>query len=128
MGQDCDARILLGGKMYDYMGDEPGIGAEARESLMKGSIVLPLGGFGGASSDVAKQLGLWSRQDMRDRKTPPVGPGYDKAMQDIARQREQLYGRLGGSIDQARKLASTSDVKEAARLIVEILEALPKRA
>ena len=31
LGRDCDARILLGGKMFGYAGSEPGIPAEARE-------------------------------------------------------------------------------------------------
>jgi hypothetical protein len=123
MGKDCHARILLGGKMYDYSGDEPGVGAEARESLEHGSVVLPLGGFGGASNDVARQLGL--REDVRRRETP-VGPGYHEVMHEIAAQRTRLREQLGDRFGKARRLAVTTDIKEAAHLVVDILEALPR--
>jgi hypothetical protein len=39
-------------------GWSPPARAEARESLAHGKAVLPLGGFGGAARDVARQLGL----------------------------------------------------------------------
>jgi hypothetical protein len=122
MGKDCHARILLGGKMFNYSGDEPGVGAEARESLAQGSVVLPLGGFGGASNDVARQLGL--KEDVRRRETP-VGPDYHKVMDEIAAQRTRLRDQLGDRFGKARRLAVTTDIKEAAHLVVDILEALP---
>jgi SLOG cluster2 len=125
MGRDCDARILLGGKMFDYAGSEPGIPAEARESIAEGAAVLPLGGFGGAARDVAIQTQLMSA---RPREGPPRGPGYQKVMEEIAGQRALVDARLSGMMAQARRLAEVTDPKEAARLVVEILLGLPKRA
>jgi hypothetical protein len=127
MGRDCDARILLGGKMYDYMGEEPGIGAEARESLAEGAAVLPLGGFGGAARDVAINLGLLRGKE-RPEDPGPRGPGYDRVMGEIKRQRELATRRLNGEFDHACQLAGTTDTRVAARLVVEILQKLQKRA
>jgi hypothetical protein len=127
MGSECDARILFGGKMFDYQGDEPGIGAEARESLAQGAIVLPLGGFGGAARDVAQKMGLWPDAPRR-KAAPPVGPGYDKVMGEIEGQRARVREQLSDGIEPARRLAATTDIREAARLVVEILEKLPKRS
>jgi SLOG cluster2 len=123
IARDCDVRILLGGKMYGYAGNEPGIGAEARESLAQGKAVLPLGGFGGAARDVARQLGLMPA-DARRREVA-TGPGYPEVMEQLAEQRTRASGLLGNTFPRARILAMTTETKEAARLVVEILQGLP---
>src|SRR6202012_3244517 len=84
LGRDCDARILLGGKMFGYAGSEPGIPAEARESIAEGAAVLPLGGFGGAARDVAIQMQLIAANP---REGTPRGEGYPEVMKDIAGQK-----------------------------------------
>ncbi len=124
MGRDCDARILLGGKMFGYAGSEPGIPAEARESIAEGAAVLPLGGFGGAARDVAMAMGLAQK---KLREGMPRGPGYGEAMAGIESRSQLASARLDGALEQARQLATTTDPKEAARLVVEILLGLPKR-
>jgi SLOG cluster2 len=126
MGRDCDVRILLGGKMFDYMGDEPGIGAEARDSLAQGAAVLPLGGFGGATRDVAIRLRLLKTEG-RPRDPNPRGPGYDRVMGEIEGQGELAWKCLDGKVEEASTLARTTDTREAARLVVEILQGLPRR-
>ena len=125
LGRDCDARILLGGKMFDDAGSEPGIPAEARESIAEGAAVLPLGGFGGAARDVAMAMGLAPR---KLREGTPRGPGYAESMAELESRSALASARLDGAIEQARQLATTTDPKEAARLVVEILQGLPKRA
>jgi hypothetical protein len=127
MGRDCDVRILLGGKMFDYMGDEPGIGAEARDSLAGEAPVLPLGGFGGAARDVAIRLKLLEVAG-RPKDPNPRGPGYEKVMSEIAGQRDIAIKRLNDKVGEACALAGTTDTREAARLVIEILQGLPKRA
>jgi hypothetical protein len=127
MGRDCDVRILLGGKMFDYMGDEPGIGAEARDSLAGEAPVLPLGGFGGAARDVAIRLRLLEGAG-RPKDPNPRGPGYEKVMSEIMGQRDIAIRRLNDKVGEACALARTTDTREAARLVVEILQTLPKRA
>jgi hypothetical protein len=125
MGRDCDARILLGGKMFGYAGSEPGIPVEARESIAEGAAVLPLGGFGGAARDVAMAMGLAPK---KSREGTERGPGYAGSMAELENRSALASARLDGVLDQARQLATTTDPKEAARLVVEILQALPKRA
>lgn len=124
MGRDCDARILLGGKMFGYAGSEPGIPAEARELISEGAAVLPLGGFGGAARDVAMAMGLAPK---KSREGTPRGPGYREAMAEIEGRVALASARLNGATEQARQLAITTDPKQAARLVVEILQGLPKR-
>ena len=124
MGRDCDARILLGGKMYDYAGLEPGIPAEARDSIVEGAAVLPLGGYGGAARDVAIGMGL---APLNLREGTPRGRGYPETMTAIERCSALAMKRLAGKVDEARDLARTTDSREAARLVVEILRGLPKR-
>jgi hypothetical protein len=125
LGRDCDARILLGGKMFDYAGSEPGIPAEARESIDEGAALLPLGGFGGAARDVAMAMGLAPKEEREGTKR---GLGYAEAMAKLETRRALASAHLDGAIEQAQQLATTTDPREAARLVVDILLKLPKRA
>ena len=63
----------------------------------------------------------------KPREGTPRGEGYPEVMKDIAGQKAALDARLDGMMPQARQLAATADPKEAARLIVEILQGLPRR-
>ena len=58
MRDETDARILLGGRVDDYMGCMPGIAEEALLSLQAGQPVFLLGGFGGCARDIAETITL----------------------------------------------------------------------
>ena len=58
MRECIDARILLGGRTEGYKGRMPGIAEEALLSLEAGQPVFLLGGFGGATRDIAEALHL----------------------------------------------------------------------
>lgn len=56
MAQDCNARILLGGKQKGYLGYLPGIIEEAYHTLVAKKPIYILGGFGGAANSLAQIL------------------------------------------------------------------------
>lgn len=58
MRGNIDARVLLGGKTQGYRGWMPGVAEEALLSLKKQQPIFLLGGFGGATRDVAEVLSL----------------------------------------------------------------------
>ncbi|WP_342327620.1 hypothetical protein [Pedobacter sp. FW305-3-2-15-E-R2A2] len=55
MTKDCKARVLVGGKISNYLGYIPGIIEEALTTLIENKPVFLVGGFGGATS---KLIGL----------------------------------------------------------------------
>ncbi|WP_172830529.1 hypothetical protein [Mycobacterium asiaticum] len=55
--QTADARIVVGGKLSDYAGSEPGVIEEVRLTLEARKPVYVSGGFGGAAAAVARVLG-----------------------------------------------------------------------
>lgn len=60
MRSRIDARVLLGGRTKGYKGRMPGIAEEALLSLEARQPIFLLGGFGGATRDVAEALNLAS--------------------------------------------------------------------
>ena len=58
MGNETDARILLGGRVEGYTGRMPGIAEEAAISLENKQPLFLIGGFGGCARDIAETLGL----------------------------------------------------------------------
>jgi len=58
MVQDTQARVLLGGKRRGFQGVMPGVLEEAIMSVEAGQPIYLVGGFGGATTDVARALGI----------------------------------------------------------------------
>ncbi|MCD9576330.1 hypothetical protein [Flavobacterium soyae] len=56
MAKDCDARILVGGKVMNYMGYIPGVIEEALYTLIENKPLYLIGGFGGASEKLIKLI------------------------------------------------------------------------
>lgn len=54
MAKDCSARVLVGGKMTNYLGYLPGIIEEALYTLFENKPLYLVGGFGGASEKLIK--------------------------------------------------------------------------
>src|ERR1700752_4109286 len=95
MTEDCDARILLGGKVSGFEGSMPGIAEEALLAFEAKKPLFLLGGFGGCARDIIAELGHhegWPRRSAGE-----VGPqyrdGYEAAMVRL---------RQVGSLDQLR--------------------------
>jgi hypothetical protein len=56
MSQDCDARIVLGGRLKNFVGYFPGIVEETFYSLTEGKPIYLVGGFGGATKLLIRVL------------------------------------------------------------------------
>lgn len=50
------ARVVVGGRLTDYTGAEPGVIEEARLTIQAGRPLLAAGGYGGAAAAVARRL------------------------------------------------------------------------
>ena len=58
MREATTARIVMGGRVSDYMGDMPGIAEEALLSLQARQPLFLIGGFGGCTRDIAETIVL----------------------------------------------------------------------
>lgn len=56
MAKDCDARILVGGKLTKYLGYIPGVIEEALYTLREGKPLYLVGAFGGATEKLIKLI------------------------------------------------------------------------
>jgi len=66
VSNDCDARIVIGGKVNDFSGRCPGLMEEAALTLERDKPVVLIGGFGGSTRDMCSAIGFgkeWIRDD-----------------------------------------------------------------
>lgn len=56
MAKDCNARVIVGGKIENYLGFIPGIIEEALYTLLEKKPLYLVGGFGGASEKLIKLI------------------------------------------------------------------------
>jgi SLOG cluster2 len=56
MAKDCSARVIVGGKIGNYLGYIPGIIEEALYTLLENKPLYLVGGFGGASEKLIKLI------------------------------------------------------------------------
>ena len=119
----ADARIALGGKMGladdandQYEGVMPGIAEEVLLALRAGKPVVCLGAFGGATRDIAIELGLLPLEARIPR--GPQRPDYEPAIKEV--------GKFKGNIPEALKprLAAIADddhTEQLANVVVDVL-------
>jgi dihydroxyacetone kinase DhaKLM complex PTS-EIIA-like component DhaM len=113
MSADCDARIVLGGRVDGYAGRLPGIVEEAVLSIAARKPLFVLGGFGGAASDVAQALG-WSHDPRPLKRTER----YRSILVEFERSRELAQRGTNLSREEAISLANTRDVELAISLVL----------
>lgn len=73
MARSCDVRVQLGGRKTDFSGPISGLCEEALLTIAAGKPLYVLGGFGGASRDIAIELGV-----LGDRMRVPRVPEHDE--------------------------------------------------
>jgi len=56
VASETTARLVVGGRLADYAGAEPGVIEEARLTVQAGRLLLVAGGYGGAAAAVAQRL------------------------------------------------------------------------
>ncbi len=148
MARDCDARIVLGGKLAGYAGRYPGIVEEIFESIRLHRPVYIVGGFGGAARatlDVITKKGgrttmeeAWRErcaisafqkmnaaydQLAKDQK-PPLRVDHDevlRALEDLGSVGLSKANRL--SVSENERLAVSQNIHEIISLLVRGLAA-----
>lgn len=124
MARDCDARILLGGRVSGYAGDGPGIAEEAFTALVFAKPVIALGGFGGCARDMAFALGYLDG----DGRLSPISPAssYAPAIDAVAQAARTDTGRRALAkvpVDLARSAAVEDTPDTLAVLCTRMLAA-----
>ncbi len=124
MALACDARVQVGGRTTGFSGEMSGLCEEALVTVDAKKPLLVLGGFGGASRDIAASLGL---VDPDDCVPPPPTPAPDRA------QYENGLGQLRAArprfeenwtpeaLGYLQALARTESVIEAVELVAKLL-------
>lgn len=111
MEQEIQARIVLGGKISNYLGEMPGIYEETLLAFESHHPIYVLGGFGGAAKNLA---------DLLDGKCTAIDLGFSKL--------EVLEGKIdelnnGLSIEENRILFYSLNITEIINLILKGLSA-----
>ena len=123
MNERSDARVILGGRMGvlglpsdTYEGAAPGVVEEALLALDAGKPLVALGSFGGASRDVAIELGLLAKASKIPRTAQHAS--YEQALREIAGQRHRIPHAL---LTDLRAIADDDRAEQSARMAVELI-------
>ena len=126
MATSCHARVQVGGRSSGFSGAISGLCEEALLTISAGCPLFALGGFGGASRDIAVALGLLDLSA-----TVPPLPSADRERYEVglAMLREARLSYLSmfsdASVQRLRDLAGTESLVDASqslsRLAVELL-------
>lgn len=118
--KNTDARVLIGGQLWNFKGSVPGILEEASLSLEAEQPLYVAGGYGGAAAAAAQSIGRdsfsWSPKDF------PRG-GHDSVVQGVleglskAARTQEVEDGLNAA--ERRQLASTHRAGDIATLIVQ---------
>jgi hypothetical protein len=134
MARDTDARIILGGRLTRVTGGTSGIAAEALATLSAAKPLLVVGGIGGASRDVAWELGIIDDAERVERDPSVYRDSNDKPSKDhYWAHMEKLRG-FGEDyrfmleerklLGKAKRLAVSESYAEIGSLIVTMLKEL----
>ncbi|MHC2282159.1 hypothetical protein ACVME8_008802 [Bradyrhizobium diazoefficiens] len=93
LASESQARILLGGRLSEYMGRYPGIAEEALETIRSGGALYIIGGFGGASRAVYDAIA-----DPGSSATLEVG-WRERSMDPAVQEMNAAYDALAQSLD-----------------------------
>lgn len=154
MAKECDARILLGGRLHGFQGLYPGIAEEAFETIRIGRPLYILGGFGGAAKAIYEII-TSSRPANGEELVSICHKSGAGAVQEIKDEHEKYVRLLGRSElafnpeamvekfsklnvdglskcnclspDENKRLAESQDLYEILELVVKGLVAIAKK-
>ncbi len=121
MNDDCQVRVVLGGRRTGYLGVMPGVAEEAFLAWDAFKPLLVLGGFGGVASDIAGSLGLYEGDWAQPERS-------DKAYRQMLAHFNEGSARFRKSIpippSDLETLARTHDVQECVALTLRAFKAV----
>ena len=117
MLKETSARVVLGGRVDDYLGSMPGIAEEALLTLQAGKPLYVGGGFGGCARDIAETL------RMVDPLQDPPRPPWDGREAFSTYRADTLNNGL--TYDENCTLAKTPHIRQAVGLILRGLDRTP---
>lgn len=120
ISQSTDARVVVGGKLVDFAGAEPGLIEEARMSASFGKPVYLAGGYGGAGAALAKILHPEDFADWAPSDFPEYGNdgAVDEALQKFEAEHWAHQVDLGLDESARLQLASSHRPADIATLVV----------
>jgi hypothetical protein len=121
MAAHTHGRIFIGGRRAGFQGDLPGLIEESLLALEAGQPIYLAGGFGGATADIARTLGIDDGSWLIQRSdAPSPDDRYLKALADLAKfpKTNNWAGIHNGLTDEEnKKLAASHRPSEIATLI-----------
>lgn len=121
MSEHTNGRIFLGGRRAGFQGDRPGLIEESLLALEAGQPIYLAGGFGGATADIARTLGIDDGSWLIQRSDAPAPDDrYTKALADLAKfpKSKNWPGVHNGLTDEEnKKLTASHRPSEIATLI-----------
>src|ERR1700683_399895 len=121
MAHNTHGRVLIGGRRDGFQGDMPGLLEEALFSLQQGQPVYLAGGFGGITYDIARELGVQSRDWLpRLKNAPAPDERLVRGMIKLVEGAKMTGGRSfanGLSEDETCRLAASHRPSEIAALV-----------
>lgn len=118
MASMCDARLVVGGRRTGFSGSTSGVCEEALLTIRADRPLVVLGGFGGASRDIAIALGLLDASRAVPLHVTDSRDGYQSGMHDIETVRSQFEACAGEDLDLLKELADTDSLTDTTERLV----------
>ncbi len=122
MAAHCDARVQVGGRKTGFSGPISGLCEEALLTIAGRRPLFVLGGFGGASRDIAAALGMLDPAECVPPKAGPDLDRYEAGLQRLREARPDFEALFtGAQMAAARALAGTESLTDAAEQLHALL-------
>lgn len=122
MAKFCEARVLVGGRKTGFTGEISGVCEEALLTIEAGKPLLVMGGFGGASRDVAIALGLIEEAGRVPKNAGPDEARYQDGLERIKRQQAAFRALFEPTdFERVKELARTESTVDGAELLLTLL-------
>lgn len=122
MAAHCDARVQVGGRKTGFSGPISGLCEEALLTIASRKPLLVLGGFGGASRDIAAALGFFDTSECVPPKVAPDLERYEAGLQRLREARPDFEALFAvNQMAAVQALAGTESLTDAAEQLHALL-------
>lgn len=122
MARLCDARVLLGGRKTRFRGVISGVCEEALLTIEASKPLVAMGGFGGASRDIAIALGMLDDAERVPTKTEADTAAYQKGLQQLKNQQQGFLAPFDPSeLGVLKELTRTESTADGGEMLLSLL-------